>query len=303
MGRVYKPEYTENWWIDYRDARGKRQRRRVGPDKKLAEEALREVERMRDRVRIGLELPITNNVPYDELYKEFRSSLIADGLAPKTISVYDEQVPIFARRIGVTNVSEITLDHTDCFKVQRAQAGRSSRTINVALLAVKRMLRWAVERKKIGFNPLERMKTVKHVPVRERRALELAEIRDLLEQSPPARRDIWATYLCTGMRRNELVYLTWRDVNLDRRTIRLAASRTKTRNERLVLFGPRLAKLLRLRGPGRPDQYLFVNSHGTPWKHNLLARLRKDCTDAGIDVRGIDLLATPGNRREPALAR
>ncbi len=151
------------------------------------------------------------------------------------------------------------------------------------------MLAWAVDHGRIGSNPLERMKMVKAQPVHERRALSVEECGRLLAFSPDRYRGMWALYLCTGMRRSEVVYLTWSAIDLERRTIHLVASATKTRKDRPCVLGPRVADMLREMGPGNPDSYVFTTERGTPHKNNLRARHRTCCKAAGIDLQGVDI--------------
>ena len=63
------------------------------------------------------------------------------------------------------------------------------------------------------------------------------------------------------------------------------------RKPRLCFLDPRMVEILREIGPGEQDNYVFVNSVGTPWRNNLLARFRRCCKAAEVDLRGLDLHA------------
>ncbi len=92
------------------------------------------------------------------------------------------------------------------------------------------------------------------------------------------------------MRRSEFVFLRWRDVDLKERVIHLSAGVSKTRTSRTVFFGPRMAATLRQRLRG-PDDRCFETKAGTPFRNNILRRLRTCCRRAGIDAKGVDVQA------------
>jgi len=65
MGSLYKRSKT--WYIDYR-VNGKRVRKRIGPSKKVAELALKEVEVKRSKGEIGI---VERKKRIDEYIEEF----------------------------------------------------------------------------------------------------------------------------------------------------------------------------------------------------------------------------------------
>jgi site-specific recombinase XerD len=278
------------WYIDYYDASGTRRRVAISRNKKIALEALREAERKRDRIRAGLEAICPSDVTVDEVFGPFVEFLRGEGLAPGTVRIYERKIPQFVAHIGAKRIADITLEEADRYKAERRAQGISGRTVNITLGAVRRMLDWAVERNKLAINPLARLSPAKDPPRIERRALSRDEVRRLLEASPDPLHDMWALYLATGMRRNELVFLKWRDVDLANRTIRLLASRTKTRRSRLVYFGPRMAAVLKRRR-AEPADYCFTTRIGTPFRNGVLKRFRACCRRAGIDQKGVDIQA------------
>ena len=143
----------------------------------------------------------------------------------------------------------------------------------------------------IDTNPVRGIKPLRDPGKHFRRALELKECRSLLAASPAYRRRVWTAYLCTGMRKMELVSRCWQHVDLDEGLIFLEAEITKTRVARHCIVGPRLAATIMeetSRGAGAP---VWPNTKGGPYASNLIRDLRVDCKHAGVDCRGVDIHA------------
>ena len=289
MARLYERPGRKGWWGDWTDSTGTRIRKRLSNDKRTAQKILAEKERTTDLVKAGLRPVVDNDALIAELWPDFRASLVGDGLAPASIALFDRYTPGFFEVIGAATVSDVNLDRADAYKADRQRAGRSARTINIAVTYARRMLAWAVDHNRINSNPLEKAKGVKSQPARHRRALEVEECGRLLFHSPDRRRRLWALYLATGMRRSEVVFLTWGEINFEKNTILLPPERTKMRRERLVFFGPKVADMLREVGPGEPDALVFQTENSTPFRNNLRRAFRACCKAAGIDLNGIDL--------------
>lgn len=211
-------------------------------------------------------------------------------VSPKTQQT-DAMLARMLARMGVEAVVDVSAERLDAERTARLQAGISPRTVNMETAALMRMLRWAEQRGLIDTNPLP---SIREIPDpgdwHPRRALEPDEIRRLLESSSLRYRRIWATFLSTGMRRNELVFITGQDVDLESATVSLRASATKTRKARLCYLGPRVTRMLALvnAADGAP---VFPAGHGGFHTNNLLKRLRHCCVKAEITLHGVDLHA------------
>lgn len=291
MARVYRPRGAKGWYVDYRDAHGKRVRRRVASDRRTAQRILREWVRNAELARAGLAAYATNDVDVWELYDGFRSYLVANGRHPQTLRFYKNRVTPFLRFIEAEKVSDVTLEKVDAYKASRTAAGRAPGTINASIVAAKTMFRWAVRYERIARDPLKRVELLENKKVHYRRPLEEDEIARLLEASPPQYRPIWIAFLTTGLRHMELVELRWRDVDLGSKLLRVAAENCKVRREDLLPIAPELETVLRELMPADPDPdgHIFLNTEGQPWRHNLLKRLRSCLKAAGIDPEGLDI--------------
>ncbi len=187
----------------------------------------------------------------------------------------------------------MTPETASAFTQARQSEGRAPRTINSGLTAVQTMLRWAQRRGLIRDNPLQHCEKVESRRVKERRPLEDWEIPKLLEASPSHYRRIWIALLTTGLRKGELVELCWKDVDFGRGLIRVRAETCKVKREDYLPIAPELEAVLLDIKPEEadPEAHVFLNSVGTPWRHNLLRRFKGCVKAAGLNPEGLDLHA------------
>lgn len=97
--------------------------------------------------------------------------------------------------------------------------------------------------------------------------------------------EIIATYLYTGMRRGELVYLEWEDVDLERRRITIQAKKdgsfaTKTGKARVVGISLKLAEILR--SLPQEGQYCFGGTSPLMRDDGITHAFRKLTKKAGL---------------------
>jgi integrase len=115
------------------------------------------------------------------------------------------------------------------------------------LEVAKRFLAWCVERGELPENPLASLKKIRNPQrSRHRRALTEDQLRRLLEVAPE-RAILYKTAILTGLRKDELRRLEWRDVRLDQTKpeIRLRPEANKARRDDRVPLHPTVAETLR----------------------------------------------------------
>jgi integrase len=186
--------------------------------------------------------------------------------------------------------------------------GLAPKTIANALVPLGGILRFARRRGYVIDDPLRRLeKTERPRPTpRAQRVLARTEIDRLLRACLPRYRPLLATALYTGMRLSEVLGLTWADVDLDVRLIRVRAQLSrahlgaparriapKTRAAvRNIPLTPQLAALLeserRHTHFASDDHYVFTTRHGTPLSQRNVARtaLARAAARAGLDGQG-----------------
>lgn len=91
----------------------------------------------------------------------------------------------------------------------------------------------AIRQELLEKNPVSTVRKCKVIP-RDRVAIH-KEVSQIIKRVPNDQiKDIITLAVETGMRRSEIVFLDWSEVDLDRRTIKLPAERTKSRTARLI---------------------------------------------------------------------
>src|SRR5262249_16110696 len=136
------------------------------------------------------------------------------------------------RSLGATRVSRITIDGILAYRQDRLEKGCSPRTVNIDVGALSTMLRWAEAHQLIGSNPLAKLKPLPHDHPKEGRALSDDEVHRLLDKSPPPWLDIWYALLVTGLRKEELASLTFKDIDWDAHEIIVRMGVAKSHRER-----------------------------------------------------------------------
>jgi integrase len=147
----------------------------------------------------------------------------------------------------------------------------------------------------VSENPVLKTRLPRRGPVPERRAIQPAEISELLENLPQPSRSIAGLLVFTGMRIGEVLALRWRDVDLESGKIRIRQTvyeghfdepKTK-RSNRTIPLGPKgLAILSSLKPEAlNPEALIFATRRGTPLsRRNLMKRqLTPTCKSIGLE--------------------
>jgi integrase len=176
---------------------------------------------------------------------------------------------------------------------------------DVVRATLHNMLNKGVEWKRIGRNPIAGIKPLPHdKPRKKRRSLMLAEVQAILDASPEYLKPVWLTYMTTGIRRSELVNLTFKDIDFQHNILTIPASLAKNHKGReiplddtVVAAITQLRDQAKRRGPvpgSTPAQtakqaakmskeHIFVSKANTPLHNNLLTRFYAVCKRAGIE--------------------
>jgi integrase len=256
------------------------------------------------RVRDAAEVPQTFAV-----LAERWLALKAAKVRPSTLSGYHDEVLHLRVHFGekwngegFTGTSPLvaTIKPSECAELmadklaqakKRAKAsGRlegSPRTANKYMTTLRGILDLAVRDGIIPRNPADDLNAGKSAHAG--RALTPAEIGATVAHVPPS--DAWAVavilaYWHTGTRRSELLGfdipdpsdpaqrivkapLTWGEIDLETRTIKIPAARTKEKRDRVIGINDDLLAILkalpsRLRGAKDPSAPVFLDDHGQP---------------------------------------
>ncbi len=190
------------------------------------------------------------------------------------------------RGARLRKVSDITPTAIEGYKERRRRSA-AKRTVNIEVKTLKAMLNRSKEWNLISANPISAVGRIGGSESKPVSYLTTEEIQALLAAATPAYRPIIYTYLKTGMRKNELVFLEWGDIDFDRRQIRVVNKEehpTKTHSDRYIPMNKQLADFFRSLGP-KSSGYVFTTARETLRKNNLLREIQRFGRKAGITKR------------------
>lgn len=216
-----------------------------------------------------------------ELYsKQNKRSWKSDELSLKHLKEF------FGKRL----LSEVTAEAIEEYKAKR-RAEVSPATCNRELACLKTCLNKAIEWGKIEKSPAAKVKKFRE-PISRERFLTIDESKGLLAQASDGLRPILIVALSTGMRKNEVLSLRWRDVDFVKGFIRILDSKSGSRN---VPMNALVFDLLH--GLDRSREFVFENLETKTHVQDVKTGFRAACRRAGLDgVRFHDLRHTAASR-------
>jgi integrase len=181
-------------------------------------------------------------------------------LEPGTLAIYHTTFAHFRRSAGNPLLSSLTPRYFDRYKIDRLAAVAPS-TVNIELRTLKSAFRMGVRWNMLPRSPLEGV-SLARVPEREPAYYGREEFQRLLDTiREPWLRDVVLFAAVTGMRQGEILSLTWNQVDLGARVVRLASSasfKTKTGKRRTVPLGETALQVLRQHEPGTGSGVVFT---------------------------------------------
>lgn len=276
----------KNYWIEYY-VHGKRKRERIGPSKSAAEQRLREVLKARTEDRF-IEKDPAARLTLGELSKWYLS--LPEVKAKRSYRRdKDSAVPHLLRLLKEeTKINQLTPGMVESYQTQRLSESSPRRlgknvqpaTVNRELSCLKTMLNRAVRHGKLNHNPVSGVKKLAENNVRMK-TLTQEEFENLLRHCPDHVRPIVLTAFYTGMRKSEVIGLTWGEVDLETGFIRLPSDRTKPKIARPVPLHPRIKKTLERLPRGLHTDRVFLKD-GKPLS-DIKRSYRTACHQAGLD--------------------
>ena len=229
---------------------------------------------------------IDNSYRLSDLYKDWCKYLELKALAASTLRLYrtyclDMITELASRDIidvgGITTKAINEIAH----KMLNTQ---SHNTTNKCIKYLKSMLNWGVESEIILSNPIEKIKLLPNKRVKLRRALTADEAKALIEEAPPTYKIIWRFFLSTGLRRNELTTLTWDNIDLEAKTVRVVKSKTEA-GKRTIPLSPDLVQELS-KAKSKKGLVFKTQSNGIR-TNNLIRELRRHMKRVLLANQGI----------------
>ncbi len=184
--------------------------------------------------------------------------------------------------VVVANLKPVDIEG---YQARRLKEGRALSTIDQEVGEVKTMIRKAWENDKVDdktlkkFNRVGKLLKNRNANARDR-ILSLEEFERLMEELPAHANQVLATAFYTGMRKEEILGLTWDRVDLKNRVIRLEAQHTKDAEPRNVPILEPLYEILKAVPRRIHHDYVFTYA-GKPIK-DVRTALRNACEKAEI---------------------
>jgi integrase len=223
------------WYLKYRPQNGRQTHKRLGPNwtgrgrppagyftRRMAEEALQEV--LTDARRGELDAPVSTGATFGDASAEWlRHAAQERACKASTITDYRLTVRRLDEALGVLMLEDITTEAIERWRDQwMAQDAPSNRTVQKYLVILGSIFRHARRRYGLRANPMDE---VERPRVRNNVEIDVLSPEEIwaLVRAADSEQDaaIFLTAAFTGLRQGELLALRWRDVDFERRVIRV----------------------------------------------------------------------------------
>lgn len=243
FGTVYlrkTEDGPEHWHIDYR-REGKRIRQAVKDARNRGEALIALQAAVTMATQGGQESQRTAELmPFgafaDKYLDEYAKS---EKTSWKTDEYKLRAVRAFLGETRMNAISELKIRE---FRESRLAAGIARTTTNRYLALLKKMFNWAISRKLLTANPVKGIKMFSEKDTARDRVLRADEEERLFAALTPRIRPFVLTLLHTGLRYREALGLTWDNVDLVRRRIKV--ERTKSKRARIIPINSALFEAL-----------------------------------------------------------
>ena len=240
MGRIYQRKKV--WYLDVR-VKGRRLRKRVGKNKRVAELALRDAEVKIERQEFGFD---KQDISIDQLiirFLEYSRTNHRSSTTKRYRAVANHFVRYLSeKRPDINFASQISIEVMEGYKSYRKDSwvnpngklvrskedisshtrkGARARTINLEVDGIKTFLNLAVEWGFLKHNPISKMKSLKEDDRKPTRFLTIEECQRLLDATPSDLYPAFFTFLHTGVRKAELENLQWCDIDFKTRQLQI----------------------------------------------------------------------------------
>lgn len=224
------PSGRKVWQVDYRDAGGKRRSKQFD----LKREADGYLMAVQHELRQGVHVADSASITIAQAAALWQKRAADDGLERSTLEQYRQHVEYhIVPRIGAVKLSRFTAPQAQAFADELARC-LSRALAKKVITSVSSIFANAQARGLVGANPIKAVKL--RSSSRDRKEIELpskAELRAILAATPDRHKPLIYTALFTGMRSSELRGLSWDDVDLEAKVVRV-----RQRADRYNRIGP-----------------------------------------------------------------
>jgi integrase len=270
------------YWIEWYQE-GQRKRERIGSNKSAAEQRLREVLSARTEGRYIKKSPDART-RFKDLARWYLD--LSEVKAKRSYAKDQMHCQRLIAQFGDRLLKDITPALVESYKQKRlsenSHRGKPTRpaTVNREITTFKTVFNKAMKNGRAERNPAQGVKQLKENNERDR-ILSPEEYARLLTHCPTHLKPIIKLAYLTGMRRGEILKLTWGQVDLKEGFIKLRAEDTKTNEGRLVPLNRDLVEMFKAMPRGFPQAPVFT------YKARSMAEMKRSfataCKQASIE--------------------
>ena len=297
FGAIYSrrtKQGKERWYLDYRDARGKRIQRVIRHAISRQEAAIALQRAVRDvfNVHHGIK-PAARLLTFPALADQYLEQYAKTNKRSwKTDKSY---IKSMKEHFGDVLLAEISSFQVEGYKAARLKENVKPSTANRCLAILRKMLNLAIEWGYLQEHQKPRFKLFSEKDNRKERILTHDEETRLFKASAPHLRPILTVALHTGMRLGEILSLTWAQVDFKKGLIRV--ERTKSGLSRLIPINASLYSVLEAFRGQSSGAFLFRNAKTEKPLGSVKTAFKAACRRAGIiGLRFHDLRHTFASR-------
>ena len=265
MGSVYMR--GKSYVGKYKDENGEWVRKTLGRspsiNKTIAREILKVIER---KIALGEHDMINAKIPTIKRFSKDYLNHVRFVIQKRSWTRDELCLKHLLSFFGSSKLDKIKPKDIDDFKKYRLSKVKPA-TVNRELEVLRHMFNLAERWNSFfGKNPVSRSGLLKVNNIKER-ILTWDEETRVLKTSPHYLRHITICALHTGMRKSEIITLTWNNVDFDKNFILIDQTNSKSKKQRIITINSMLRKLLlEIRIQSLGTEFVFLNSDGLPYK-------------------------------------
>ncbi len=262
------------WYIRY-SLNGKDKWESVGKvgdiTKTVAERKLQEVKR---KIRMGVYEYEDENTTLESLENEYITHVkeIKELRTWKKRKQHYQTLKAFFKDKTLCQITPKDIEDFKLFRIKKLKPASVNRELETLRHVINVAKRW---KRYYGENPVS-IAGLMTVNNQRDRVLNIEEEKNLLACSAPHLQPILFTALNTGMRKGEMLSLTWNDVDLDNDLITVRSEVSKSKKQRQIPINSLLRKvLLEQKIKTAHSGFVFLTPEGLPYSPNNPSALKR----------------------------
>ena len=273
------------YWIAYRLPGGKQRFEKLTGDNASSIEYAKDADskrKVQKREKRIFDIKPESTMTFKELsdwYLSLESVKAKASFSTKRINLNS-----FNKELGQTLVMDIKPEALENYQAKRKGQGLSDAYVDNEIGEARTVINKAFDNDMIGGECLRVFKKVRKLLKRNSnvrdKVISAEQFQGLMEKLPEHAQAIVAMGFYTGMRRGEIVSLTWDRIDLGNRFIYLSAKDTKDREPRKIPICDELSEILAAIPRAVHDDHVFLY-RGKPVR-DIRKTLEKACTETGI---------------------